>query len=380
MPLARLLHLQASAKIVIPAATVLSVFALSACSFSDGLSDSDVNSNGNSPTTTAGTTASSTDQQTETSQQAGTAQQPEENLPTTLTSDEPFNLTTTGSLGFDDLTEASGLAASRGANTDGTTNEILWTIADSGNQAELFGMSSNGSALVRRTVNVPNRDWEDMAAFSANGVNYLMIADTGDNLNIHSSYPLHVFNEPDSTNITGPIAPRVTFDLVYEDGSHNVEALAVAESDGNLYLITKGDNPGIYSAPLLARLSESGPTNNNQPAATASLVARRIGDLQPPQQTSADSILGMLAGVNLGDVTAMDIDDQNATAWILTYRGIYRLTQAGNSTWEQILTASPELVSRHSLAQAEALTYSPKSGSVFVTSEGRGAPVLRLAR
>lgn len=378
MPLTKHLQPQQALKTVSLIAVTLSLIALSACSFSDGRSDADVAATANTQPapqeTTESTTEPATDQQTETDQQ------PETNPAPTTTGNEPFNLATTGSLGFSDLTEASGLAASRGANPDGSTNDILWTIADSGNQAELFGMGIDGTALVRRPVNVPNRDWEEMAAFSANGVNYLMIADTGDNLTIHSSYPLHVFTQPASTNITGPLVPLVTFNLVYEDGSHNVEALAVAESDGNLYLITKGDNPGIYSAPLLARLSESGITTNTQPTPTVSLLARRIGDLQPPQQTSTDSLLGMLAGVNLGEVTAMDIDDLNATAWILTYRGIYTLTQSGNATWEQILTANPELIARHSLGQAEALTFSPRSGSVYVTSEGRGAPILRLAR
>ncbi len=285
---------------------------------------------------------------------------------------QQFDLSGNGVLGFSDLTEASGLAASL------NQPNRLWVIADSGNSAEIFAINDDGSEVARIALSVTNRDWEEMAAFTFAGQNYLLVADTGDNLRQYSSYPLHIIPEPSSTTST-PIDPLVTFNLTYPDGAHDVEALAVAESDGNLYLITKDDIPGVYAAPLLATLADLTTGNDlNLPTQTHALLANRVGDLQPPEQTATDSILGMLAGVNLGSVTAMDIDNVLSRAWLLTYRGIYLLQADGNSTWGQILTSPSTLIARHSLGQAEALAHSRLQNAVFLTSEGRASPLLRL--
>ena len=174
--------------------------------------------------------------------------------------------------------------------------------------------------------------------------------------------------------------PLVTLSLTYEDGAHDVEALAVAEADGNLYLITKDETPGVYSAPLFASLTTiSNATALLPQTRPLPLLASRVGDLQPRAQTATDSILGMLAGVDLSSVTAMDIDDARGRAWLLTYRGIYMVQADGNNTWGQILTSPLTLITRHSLGQAEALAYSGFQQAVFVTSEGRASPILKLA-
>lgn len=357
----------------------------SACSFSDGFSDSsqDTAQVGNATdSTTDGTTGGTTNiespqnsannQTTPVSTaDSTTAPIPAANPQGSATAQQ-FNLSSNGILGFSDLTEASGLVASR------SLPNRLWVIADSGNSAEVFAINDDGSEVARFALSVGNRDWEEMAAFTLAGQNYLLVADSGDNLRQYSSYPLHIIVEPTGTSNT-PITPLVTFNMTYPDGAHDVEAMAVAESDGNLYMITKDEVPGVYAAPLLGTLAGlNGGNGLTAQSQQIPLPATRVGDLQPPEQTATDSILGMLAGVNLGNVTAMDIDDALGRAWILTYRGIYLLQADGNSTWGQILTSRATLISRHSLGQAEALAHSRLQNSVFVTSEGRASALLKI--
>ena len=369
---------------------LLTIF-LSACGFSDGFSEgptststsesdtlsSQTGQNGQSGQTSPGSQSdignsdSTGGSLANGSDQAATA--PATNPPGNNTGTQ-FSLSSNGILGFNDLSEASGLAASR------ILPNRLWVIADSGNSPEIFAINDDGSEVARISLGVSNRDWEDLAAFTLAGQNYLLVADSGDNLRQYSSYPLHIIAEPSGTS-TRTLRPLVTFNLTYSDGAHDVEALAVAESDGNLYLITKDEVPGVYAAPLLSTLS--GLNSGNGLAVQAEpipLRANRVGDLQPPEQNATDSILGMLAGVNLGNVTAMDIDDALGRAWLLTYRGIYLLQADGNSSWGQLLTSPSTLIARHSLGQAEALAHSRLQDSVFVTSEGRASPLLKLSQ
>lgn len=354
---------------------------LSSCGFSDGFSDSSNTSNSNTQqTASSGSVEAGADAGVNTATGTGpdTAQDNSTSPATDNTANnneipQQFNLSANGILGFDDLSEASGLAASR------NRQNMLWVIADSGNSPELFAINDDGSEVGRISLSVSNRDWEELAAFTFNGENFLMVADTGDNLRQYSSYPLHIIREPQS-GASGALQPLVTLSLTYPDGAHDVEALAVAESDGNLYLVSKDETPGVYAVPLLATLSTL--SNNSASIAQQSqpvpVIATRIGNLPAPQQSTTDSFLGMLAGVNLGSVTAMDIDDTRGRIWLLTYRGIYLVQIVGNSTLGQALTSQSTLVSRHSLGQAESLAYSRLQDAVFVTSEGRAATVLKL--
>lgn len=364
---------------------------LSSCGFSDGFSNNADAGASNSQQTEGSSQSTST----ETGQQSGNDLSSDstpdnaaenttvlpissgdghsENNQASNQTNPQFSLAANGVLGFDDLSEASGLAASRGLQNR------LWVIADSGNSSELFAINDDGSEIGRISLAVSNRDWEELAAFTLNDQHYLLVADTGDNLRQYSSYPLHIVAEPQS-GASGPLQPLVTLMLSYPDGAHDVEALAVAESDGNLYLVTKDETPGVYAVPLLSMLSAlaGNATTIPQQSQALDITATRIGNLAAPAQTATDSFLGMLAGINLGNVTAMDIDDARGRIWLLTYRGIYLVEASANQTLGQALTSPSSLVARHSLGQAESLAYSSLQDAVFITSEGRASAVLKL--
>ena len=68
----------------------------------------------------------------------------------------------------DILEETSGLAI---------INDTLWTLNDSGNEAALYAISTNGALLDKRDTTKTNIDWEDMTTVNGN----MLVADMGNN-------------------------------------------------------------------------------------------------------------------------------------------------------------------------------------------------------
>jgi len=290
-------------------------------------------------------------------------------------------LTRLGTIQSAGITEASGMAFS------GRQSNLLWLINDSGNDAILFAVTTRGNAVASYEIAADNRDWEDLAQFNLNGESYLLIADIGDNLVNQSSYRLHLLPEPipDTRNnaVTEPaLQPLLSFDLMYEDGSHNAEAATVA-GDGMLYIITKDDSPAVYAAPIREAIDSttagSSIVGNVQ---AIPLMAKRIGTFDQPSLSAADALINLISGVALNAITALDVDNNQGEAWFLTYRGIYKLpavTSAGSvGGWPGVLLSKPVKLANHGLNQAEAMAVSPMSEGIFTTSEGRSAPLLRL--
>ena len=80
------------------------------------------------------------------------------------------------------LNESSGLAVSN------FHEDILWSINDSGSDAELFALTVSGEHVGRWPIDLPKpSDWEAMDSFHWRGKNYLLIADIGDNFAMRGS-------------------------------------------------------------------------------------------------------------------------------------------------------------------------------------------------
>jgi len=351
-------------------AVLLLLFTLSGCASSGNSENTSV---ATPDTTTTSTTTSSgivtPDESPATSQESPSELQTTANLES--------GLTRFGALQTTAITEASGMAFS------GQQPNLLWLINDSGNDASLFAVTTRGNSVASYRLDVDNRDWEDLAQFNVNGESFLLIADIGDNLRNQSSYRLHLLPEPlpDTRNssVEEPILqPLITFELMYEDGAHNAEAAAIAD-DGMLYIITKDDVPMVYAAPIREALDSA--TANSAIGGsrqTIPLLATRIGSFRQPSLSAADSLVNLVTGVSLNAITALDVDNNLGEAWFITYRGIYRLPAASSGGWPDVLLASPVKLANHDLNQAEAMAVSPNNEGVFVTSEGRGSPLLRL--
>ncbi len=132
------------------------------------------------------------------------------------------------------IDEASGIADSR------TNPGALWVEQDSGNPAELALLGYDGKLRGKLPIpNATNRDWEDLTIGPgpATGVNYLYIADIGDNAAVHASSFIYRLPEPGTlTNVPGPV-DRITF--TYPDGPRDAETLMADPQTKDLYIVSK---------------------------------------------------------------------------------------------------------------------------------------------
>lgn len=146
-----------------------------------------------------------------------------------------------------ELSEISGMVASRNAN------RTFWVHNDSGNDADLFALSANGDTRgAVALVGAPATDWEDIARGPGprRGVDYLFVADIGDNLRARGSVLVHRLEEPAFDSGAVPADDYDTFELTYPDGPHDAETLLVDPVRGELVIMTKewDGSSRIYSA------------------------------------------------------------------------------------------------------------------------------------
>jgi len=160
------------------------------------------------------------------------------------------------------INEASGMVASR------ENPGFLWTHNDSGDEARIFLIDT--LARLRATyylAGVEARDWEEIAWMQADGRNYLIIGDIGDNRAVRSDIAVHIIPEPrfsafaDSTS--GAIVDIIpstsiqTYKLHYEDGPRDAEAMFYDPLDEQLYIITKRElQVGLYGVKIPQESSE----------------------------------------------------------------------------------------------------------------------------
>ena len=261
------------------------------------------------------------------------------------------------------LAEISGMAFSK--RSPGT----LWMINDSGNEALLFALDTSGNTLAQWQVGAPNRDWEDLASVEFNGDAYLLIADIGDNLAIKKQHSIFVIREPemgdDPNTVLKPIE-HIRFS--YSDGSHNAESIA---TDGQqIYIATKHaigiDGPvqsTLYSLPLTI-----GNVSNN------TLVATPIAAFPKTAQNLEAKLVAAIAGQDLNQPTAMDIDTLSNKAYILSYRSVLQIEHPVGEPIGREFANQLKRIHSHRLAQAEALAVDAR-GNVWFTSEKLPAPL-----
>jgi len=277
------------------------------------------------------------------------------------------------------LNEISGMAASQ------RDPDVLWVINDSGHTASLFAIDHDGNLLAEFVTGIANRDWESMTSLTLDDQPYLVLGDSGDNLGIHDQYQLHLFVEPELPRVSDQqtLQPVATTKFVYTDGHRNSEAIAWSPADNQMLLISKEPhNAAVYAIELA-----------NKPEPDSVFSAQRLGSVATPPQSISDNLLSNLAGVEMSQITGLEIDANSEKAYVLTYRGIYvytRRTLIANSAdqmttsshqledWATAFNRTPTLLSRHTLSQAEALALSPHTNELWFTSENLPAPLWRL--
>ncbi|CAG0948202.1 hypothetical protein PHYC_00010 [Phycisphaerales bacterium] len=260
-----------------------------------------------------------------------------------------------GALNAPQITEASGLAASR------RNPGVLWTHNDSGDSARVFAIDSQARLLA--TVNLAGilaLDFEDISVGPGPvpGLHYLFVGDIGDNLLFRSTIRVHRFPEPavslaQAGNPTSFSAEGVaTITLAYPDGPRDAEGLAIDPLSGDLYVFSKQPaNSRVYRA-AKSQIDPGGQV-------ALSFVAQVPFNLATAADISPDGALIVLRGLD------------SARAW---ERG------PSQSITEALASQgfSVPVTGRPAEPQGEALGFAQDNSGYFTLTEGSGA-VLRFA-
>ena len=242
-----------------------------------------------------------------------------------------------GSVEEETLIETSGLAQSK------IDNSLFYAINDSGNDPKLFGLDSSGKHLGTWNIDYrPKHDFEDLAAFEIEGDPYLLVADTGDNLNWRKSQSLLLLKEPSLEGIGKnlDVVKRVTFSFL--NGHRDIESVAVDESGKAAYIVSKKRiPPEVFRVSLDHeghQILEALGTINSIPAPTPLDIDRR----------------GRF-GIYSSLPTAMDFHSDKAV--VLTYKELYLFEKKPDDDWVSAFSGVPKKIPLPQIYGLEAVAF-----------------------
>jgi hypothetical protein len=241
------------------------------------------------------------------------------------------------------LTEASGIADSK-ANPG-----YLWVQEDSGNPPDIELLQHTGTWLKRiHLANVVNRDWEDIVLSTGPkaGVQYLYIAETGDNLLVHPDYAIYRLEEPGSNIDTVKQVDKIAF--FYPDGSHNAEAILVDADTKDIYIITKVDRRS------------------------------KVFKLTYPYSTTVANKAEEVGTLTYNLAVSAAISPSGKEIVVKTYDAIFSYPRSAGETIMQTLSKQPVNLPYENEPQGEAIVFSNNDSGYFTLSEKALASSVKL--
>ncbi len=257
------------------------------------------------------------------------------------------------------ISEASGIARSQ------RYPGVFWVVNDDG-PSVLYAIDATGKDLGRVNVkDASNRDWEDIASFTLDGVPYLLAADIGDNDGDRKDVRIYVIEEPEAGDKKVDYAWRIEF--TYPEGPRDAEAIAVDTENRRVLVLTKRDVPALlYSLPL-------------EPESKKRQYAVRLGVVDSlPQPSRQDLEFARKINELHWQPTSMDLSNDGTKAVVLTYGGVYLYRRTPGEDWLDAMHRPPAVISKTRNRQAEAAAFNPDADAVYITLEQRNAPVFRL--
>lgn len=236
----------------------------------------------------------------------------------------------------------------------------FWALNDGPNKpgdpvdSTLYLVDSTGAVVRTTTLDVPNRDWEDLARMDYAGQPFLVVADTGDNRGVHSVYHLRLVALPSATPAEQLVATTRTIDFTFPTGSLDCEAMAYDPITSDLVLVSKRETPpAVYRIPANAAPGEIH-------------TAERIGTIQGLQSAAWwERILHPFQGPYAAQPTALDISADGRTVALLTYKNAYVWRRAGQGLFDGVPTVYP----LPAIGQWEALAI--EGGQLVIGAEGQ---------
>lgn len=243
------------------------------------------------------------------------------------------------------ITESSGVAVS---------GDVLYTHDDSGDTARYFALDRHCRTLSTYAVLGEQAvDWEDVAL----GAGYLWFGDIGDNSSRRSTVAVVRVRER-GTEAT-------VFRFRYDDGAHDAETLLVQPLTGQLFVVTKSylGLSSVYAAPL-------------HPSASAVDVLTRVTGFTTHLTGTPGGPIGAPGRLA---VTGGDINADATRLVVRTYTDAYEWTIPDGDV-VKAFDGHPTVTPLPPTKQGEGIAYDTDGRSWITTSEGKGAPVGRVAR
>lgn len=272
-----------------------------------------------------------------------------------------------GLLPHKEISESSGLQISK------KIKDRIYHVNDSGDGPFFYITNYQGKNL--KTIKVENFypvDVEELTIASYDNTDYIVIADTGDNLHIRDSVALYFIEEKES--YPDKVFPSHIMNIKYPKGEKkNVEALAYHPS-GDIYIFSKEENIRAAKAfPLSIFKIKKEAFSLRQ----KEVVAEFVGMLDLPSLQPNENWLGQIA-------TGLDIDE-GGNWLLLTYkRAIYStldLTKSLPKATSWKLGRDYMAIDLLDYPQQEAISFIPtKSAFVFSTEYKKKYQKAPLAR
>lgn len=265
-----------------------------------------------------------------------------------------------GKLGESKIDEASGVAASTGGG--------WWVVNDTNLIATMFRIDETGNLLSLVTMpDIDLADCEDLGTFRWRGVDYLALADIGDNAAERPERVIHIVREPSVNGGAGDEAGAAWgVRFRFPDGPRDAESCApFTDADGKLkfLILSKRTNPPeVYEV-------RAGTGNSDEVH-----TAQKIGSVQvlPPPLFRAVPYSSQ--------PTSLDISPNGTLAAVLTYWGVFVFEKSADESWPSAFSRGPVWSGPHHLIQAEAVAFDSSGEKIVVLSEGSGSAIRIFTR
>jgi hypothetical protein len=252
--------------------------------------------------------------------------------------------TLVANLQSDQIEEGSGLAASR------RYPGLLYINNDSGDSERVFLVNEKGETVATiKLKGASARDWEDIA-FAGE---YLYVGDIGDNINWRDAIQVYRFKEPQLDPFKLDQQIEVTPETValrMPGTARNAETL-LAAPDGRIWIISK-DTSGSW---VLEAPFKAGKTQNLK------IRGQKL-------QFGATGMLTKLA-------TGGDFSSDGTKLAVVTYAQLYEWKLPAAFDVANLSKTTPTIRALPGLRQCESVCYSPDGSRIFVSSEGKKAPI-----
>ncbi len=242
------------------------------------------------------------------------------------------------------ITELSGLAASR------RYPGFLYAHNDSGDTARVFLINQRGETVATITLkNAYARDWEDIAV----GADGVYVGDIGDNLGLRDAVQVYRFAEPDldagKLDQNLEVKSQVSA-FRFPGAPRDAETLMIAPG-GKVLILSKGKG----GSPLFG----------------ADFKSKKTRDLK---QVGAKIEFGSV-GIFTRLATGADFSPDGRKLVVTTYAQIYEWALPVAFDASVLKTRPPIVRALPGLKQCESVCYSADGTQIFVSSEGKMAPI-----